>query len=166
MDRKITFTVVLAAYPAWLAFLVLHELGHVLNAWLTGGLVRFVDVPLWGFSHTDVSPNPHPALVACGGAIWGTALPVLLMVVARRVSRGVVARAAIGSAGLCLVANGAYLAFGGFLTAGDAADLVRFGVPVWTLALVGFAQSAAGLGFWHFATQRAREERGKKAARS
>lgn len=55
-----------AVYGAWIAMLAVHEAGHVLHAWLSGGQVRRVVIPLVGFSETDVSPNPSPLFVAWG----------------------------------------------------------------------------------------------------
>jgi len=44
---------------SWLLMQALHETGHVLGAWLTGGqVVKLVLNPL-AISRTDVSPNPR-----------------------------------------------------------------------------------------------------------
>src|SRR5688572_5988492 len=68
--------IALGIYPAWLAMMAVHEAGHVLHAWLSGGTVSAVRVPLLGFSITEFSINPHPHFVAWGGAVCGCLLPV------------------------------------------------------------------------------------------
>ena len=52
-------------------------------------------------------------------------------------------------AGFCLVANGAYIGVGWSLEAGDAADLLRMGTPVWLMIAFGLTASAGGLWLWH-----------------
>src|SRR5215472_11635577 len=60
---------------SWLAMQAVHELGHVLHAWASGGTVTKVLLVPLEISRTDVSPNPHPQFVAWGGPIWGALLP-------------------------------------------------------------------------------------------
>jgi hypothetical protein len=135
-------------YAGWLAMMATHEFGHVLHAWATGGTVVRVVVPMFGFSRTDVSPNPRPLVVAWGGPVWGCAIPLVLtglFDVARWRGRLVVRF----FAGLCLVANGVYLGVGWTTRAGDAGDLVRLGTPVWVLVSFGVVATGAGLLLWH-----------------
>ena len=126
--------------------MALHELGHVLHAKLSGGEVRRVDLHPLEFSQTWVEPNPHPLFVAWGGAAWGTALPVLATALMRHGSIGKVTRF---FAGFCLIANGAYVAIGPFMRAGDGRDIARYGVPSLLLIVVGAIAVAAGLWTWH-----------------
>ncbi|XHC26480.1 MAG: hypothetical protein ACFHWZ_17240 [Phycisphaerales bacterium] len=49
---------------------------------------------------------------------------------------------------LCLIANGAYLGAAFILPVGDAADLIRLGVPVWAFAVPGVLAFGAGLWVW------------------
>ena len=51
--------------------MAVHESGHALMGWATGGHLRRVIVPLWGFSRTDVSPNSKSNSGSLGGAIVG-----------------------------------------------------------------------------------------------
>lgn len=123
---------------SWLGMLACHEFGHVLHAWASGGIVVGVELPLVGFSETRVSPNPHPQFVAWGGAVWGSLLPLVCWAVVRRAAP---ALAFLGAffAGFCSLANGAYLAAGGFIggpnDADDAHELLRHGAQ--RLALLG-----------------------------
>ena len=62
---------------SWLAMMALHEFGHMLHAWLSGGHVAKVVLHPLAISRTDVSPNSHPLFVVWGGPVWGTVLPLL-----------------------------------------------------------------------------------------
>jgi hypothetical protein len=136
---------------SWLGMTALHELGHVANAWMTGGDVVEVELPPRGLGHTRVWPNPRPLLVAWGGAWWGTLLPLLAWLALRRGSR--TRGPATFFAGLCLIANGAYLAAGAYLGDADAADdaheLLRHGAANWQLLAFGVPAMVAGFCLWH-----------------
>ena len=142
--------VILAAalYPSWLAMMAVHEAGHVLHAWASGGTVSAVRVPLAGFSITEFSTNPHPHFVAWGGPVWGSVLPLLAWAMFRTFRcRGL--RAAQFFAGFCLIANGAYLGVGWLTRAGDAGDLVDHGTPVSVPIAFGLVATSSGLYLWH-----------------
>ena len=135
-------------YPMWLLLQGVHEFGHVLHAWASGASVQYVDIPLLGFSRTEISDNSHPQFIAWGGAIWGSLLPLVGWLVTPR-GRIDLRRLLQAFAGLCLVANGAYLGIGWVENAGDAADLRKHGAPLWSLLMVGGGMVAAGLWLWH-----------------
>lgn len=135
-------------YLAWLGMLALHEAGHVLHAWGSGGRVVRVSLPLLGFSQTIVHPNPHELFVVWGGPAWGSLLPLIACAIVRAAWRNVPAPLRF-FAGFCLIANGAYLGVGWTTAAGDAGDLVRLGTPVPVLIGFGVACTAAGLWMWH-----------------
>ncbi|HUY92898.1 MAG TPA: hypothetical protein VMV10_29480 [Pirellulales bacterium] len=137
---------------SWLGMLAVHEFGHVLHAWLSGGTVAGVDLPLAGFSQTHVSPNPHPQFVAWGGAVWGSLLPVAIWAIARRAAPSLGFLAAF-FARFCSVANGAYLAAGLFVggphDADDAHELLRHSAQTWQLIFFGLVAAAIGVSLWH-----------------
>src|SRR4051812_23198633 len=112
MTRK-TILLPVLLYAAWLVMMFVHEAGHVLHAWLSGGAVNRVHIPLVGFSQTFYSANPRPGFVAWGGPVWGCTIPLILLGLARvfRMPERV-PRAAQFFAGFCLIANGAYLGVG------------------------------------------------------
>ena len=145
---KALLAVTLGIYPAWLAMMAVHEAGHVLHAWVSGGTVAAVRVPLAGFSVTEYSTNPRPHFVAWGGAVWGCALPLLRWAVLRFL-RWEGRNLAQFFAGFCLIANGVYLGVGWKWRAGDAGDLLGYGTPVWVLLGFGVVTSVAGLYLWH-----------------
>lgn len=60
---------------------------------------------------------------------------------------------------LCLIANGAYLGAAFILPVGDAADLIRLGVPVWAFAVPGILVFGAGLWVWDGLAEKGRAVR-------
>lgn len=133
---------------SWYGMMLVHELGHALHAVVSGGTVeRSVWTP-FAFSRTEVGRNPHPALVAWGGFVWGVLIPLAMVGAARlaRLPHGFLLRF---FAGFCLIANGAYLAAGAVAPVGDTEDLVRLGTPAWVLAAAGTPMVAGGLWMWN-----------------
>jgi hypothetical protein len=142
------YTFVLLLYPSWLALMGLHEFGHVLHAWFSGGRVSAVHFGPFEFSRTELSLDPHPQFVAWGGPIWGGLIPLLMY--GASVAMRPRARRFLGFfAGLCLVVNGAYIGLGWIDKAGDAGTLLRHGASPWVLAAGGLAAMAGGLFLWH-----------------
>ncbi|MBL8794925.1 MAG: hypothetical protein JNM56_13535 [Planctomycetia bacterium] len=133
---------------SWLAMMVVHEFGHCLHLWFSGGSVGQVVLHPLVISRTDPHDNPHPLFVAWGGAVWGCLLPVLGWAAAN-VVRWRFWYLARFFAGFCLIANGAYLLLGAFDPVGDARDLLRLGAPRWTLQLFGIVAWGLGLALWH-----------------
>lgn len=123
-----------------------HEAGHVLFAWISGGSVRKVLLLPWAFSRTELAVNPHPLFVAWGGPVCGMLLPLLLWVVLRKAGYAHFLRF---FAGFCLVANGVYLGFGAFLRAGDCRELLIGGAPFILLPSLGFFSTVAGFVLWN-----------------
>ena len=143
--------IALSIAASWLAMTALHETGHVLNAWLSGGRDMGVELPPRGLGHTQVSPNPDPRFVAWGGAFWGCLLGSLPLLFSRR---GELPRwMARFFAGTCLIANGVYLFLGAFFGdpngADDAHELMRHGAQTWQIVTFGLLAALAGLSLWH-----------------
>ena len=125
-----------------------HELGHVLHAWPSGGRVQRIVLSPLEISRTDVGPNPHPQLVASGGPIWGCLLPLFVWQGMRLVnSRGTWWLRFF--AGFCLIANGGYLLGGSISPVGDAEVLIQNGAPRVLLVLFGIVTTASGLALWN-----------------
>jgi hypothetical protein len=132
---------------SWLAMQAVHEAGHVMAAALSGGRVAEVVLHPAAISYTRLASNPHPLFVTWMGPIVGAILPLLVFAIARAIRwRGWYLVQFF--AGFCLVANGAYLAFGAFAHIGDAGDLVRHGAPIWLLWLFGMITIPLGLWLW------------------
>lgn len=133
---------------SWLGMQLVHEMGHVLAAWISGGAVKRVVLAPWSLSRTDLSLNPHPAFVTWGGPILGVVVPVLAWNLAEwmRWRPAFVVRF---FAGFCAIANGVYIGFGSFEGLGDAGDLIRAGSPLWSLWLFGAVTVPLGFLLWN-----------------
>ncbi len=132
----------------WLGMLVIHELGHVASAVVTGGRVSRVVLHPLQLSRTDLAHNPHPGVVAWSGPVIGVLLPLTALALfhgfhlpGRYLVRFF--------AGFCLIANGAYLGAGAWSGAGDAGDLLRTGTPCGILVAFGLLTVPAGLWLWN-----------------
>lgn len=130
---------------SWLWMMAVHEFGHVLHAWLSGGTVTRVVLHPLAISRTDVAPDPDPLFVVWGGPIWGCMLPITAWLVLRWWRYAFLLRF---FAGFCLIANGAYLAAGAAMPVGDAQRLLELGVPAWALVAFGAIAVPAGLWLW------------------
>jgi hypothetical protein len=133
---------------SWLGMMAVHEFGHVVGAWLTGGTVTRVVLHPLAISRTDVSPNPHPRIVVWMGPLLGCLLPLAAFGLAQAV-RLPGAYLLRFFAGFCLIANGAYIGVGSFDRVGDAGDMLRHGSPTWQLWLFGAVAVPGGLLLWH-----------------
>jgi hypothetical protein len=133
---------------AWLLMQVVHEFGHVLGGWLTGGQIRRVILHPLTISRTDLEINPAPLWVCWAGPVLGAVIPLLAwsLVQWRRLK---VAFWLKFFAGFCLIANGAYLAVGVREVIGDAGDLLKHGSQPGLLYLFGAVTIPVGLWLWH-----------------
>jgi hypothetical protein len=133
---------------SWLAFMVVHEFGHALTAWITGGSVALMVLHPLQISWTAFARNPHPQLVAWGGAVWGALLPAFLLIAARWLrSPGLFLFRFF--AGFCLIANGLYLFVDSFGRSGDAGTLISCGASQWELLVFGAVTTPVGFWLWH-----------------
>jgi hypothetical protein len=169
MDRFFQILLITSFFAlSWLSFMVVHEFGHVATAWLSGGSVSRVVLHPMQISWTAFTRNPHPQLVAWGGPLLGSLLPLGFLAVARRLrSPGLYLFQFF--AGFCLVANGLYLLVDAFERGGDGGTLLRNGASQWQL--VSFAALAAPIGVWlwhglgqHFGLGAARGSVSRRAA--
>lgn len=133
---------------SWLGMQALHELGHVLGALLSGGEVRRVILNPLTISRTDLVANPHPLFIVWAGPVVGTILPLLCWLIAAKLSN-------TGTflwrffAGLCLLANGAYIGLGSFNQIGDCGEMLRHGSSPWQLWLFGAVTIPMGFWLWN-----------------
>ncbi len=132
----------------WLAFMALHELGHVIAGLTSGGTVTKVVLHPFAISRTDVSPNPNPLAVVWAGPIIGVVLPIMIWSLfwKLKISGDYLARF---FAGFCLIANGVYIGFGSFENIGDAGDMIKNGSPIWLLWLFGMITVPIGFLIWN-----------------
>ena len=134
---------------SWIGMMAVHELGHVLGAWFTGGTVQRVVLPVLGFSRTDVKPNPSPGLTVWAGPIVGVVLPGLVWWIANRLKREPLEKPLRFFAGFCLIANGAYLSLGTFDRIGDVGVMLDTGTPTWVMWVFGALTIPPGFWLWH-----------------
>ncbi|HEY1068727.1 MAG TPA: M50 family metallopeptidase [Pirellulales bacterium] len=133
---------------AWLAMQAVHECGHALAAWTTGGRVKQMVLHPLTISRTDVEPNPRPLVVAWAGPLFGAIAPLFCwLILAKTAPR--VAPLARFFAGFCLIANGLYLGFGSIDRVGDCGDLLSHGARFWQLWAFCAATVPLGFGLWN-----------------
>jgi hypothetical protein len=132
----------------WFAMMAVHELGHVVGAILTGGIVERVVLHPLAISRTDVAPNPNPGVVVWLGPILGCVIPfVSWLAIPRRMTSA--SNLAMFFAGFCLIANGVYIAIGSFDRVGDCGEMLRTGSPISVLFAFGVVTTGMGLCLWH-----------------
>ena len=128
----------------------IHELGHALAMWATGGSVT--RLMLHPFSWSQISygaPPTCPLLIAWAGVVFASSCGLLLLVVIRPWRGAWTVPLAI--TGLCtLVVNGLYLTVDSlFLAGGDATQLILHGTPRPFVILTGVGLTALGLAVGH-----------------
>lgn len=128
----------------WPMMMLVHEAGHVAGALATGGHVQRVIWHPLVFSRTDIAPNPSPKIEVWAGPIIGAALPALLaaLVVSLRLKTSYLF---VPFAGFCLLINGLYIGWGIVDPVGDAHEMIRLGVPRWSMLSFGLVATMSGL---------------------
>lgn len=128
----------------WLWMQAVHELGHVLGAIISGGVVEKIVLHPLAISRTDVSPNPNPATVVWSGPLFGVGFPFVCLVFwyCWKLPHRAAARF---YSGFCFLANGLYLSVGCWEAIGDCRQMSQTGSPVWFIFLVGAFWTVAGL---------------------
>ena len=128
--------------------MAVHELGHCVALWTTGGAVERVVLHPLAISRTDAAVNPSPLVTVWAGPVVGVVLPLAAwgLAAAARMPGSFVVRFV---AGFCLVANSCYIGVGAVHAVGDAAEMLRLGTPRWCLATFGLVCVTAGLALWN-----------------
>jgi hypothetical protein len=131
----------------WFGMQAVHECGHVLAAVCSGATVeRVVMLPI---SRTDIVHIEYPLYVYGAGAIFGTAFPVVLWLTCR-LFYWKIAYLFRFFAGVCLIANGAYIGCDFSVTGPtDAGLLIEHGANRLILVLFGAISMSGGLFLWH-----------------
>jgi len=149
MKRLHQFMLIGSFVPlCWYGMMAVHELGHVTAAAVTGGTVTKVVLDPLAISRTDVAPNPMPLIVVWAGPLVGVILPLLVWMMFRfpHIPGAYLPRF---FAGVCLIANGAYIGIGSLDRVGDAGTMLRHGAPMGLLWLFGAATMPTGFWLWH-----------------
>jgi hypothetical protein len=137
--QQLTFAISILLL-SWYGMMAVHELGHVIANYATGGTVIEVVLEPLSISHTEYGELPSPGICVWSGPIIGSLLPLVLVPAGR-----------LGQffAGFCLVANGAYIGLGSVAGIGDCGLMLLTGTPMWTMWIFGLAALPSGLYLWH-----------------
>lgn len=128
---------------AWLSCMLIHELGHVLGAWATGGRLVLVNVRPFVFSTTLVEPNPMPGVVLWSGFLLGW-LVALFAIPLWRVHVHPVGPIAKAWSAYCWLSMGSYLALAMGERFSDTGLLLKLGWSPLLLCCVGGGVAVAG----------------------
>ncbi|MFC1494804.1 hypothetical protein ACFL6W_05955 [Thermodesulfobacteriota bacterium] len=148
--KRVEQTILIVTFLAfsWLAMQAVHELGHIVGAWLTKAEVTKVALHPFILSRTDLGSNPHPAVVVWSGPLAGTLIPLLALLLAG-LFRSPGFYLFRFFAGFCLIANGVYITFGSATGAADTGIMMQHGSPRWLMVLFGILTVPLGLYLWH-----------------
>ncbi len=137
-----------ALISGWLGMQAVHEAGHVVGAWLTGGTVQRVVLHPLTISRTDLGENQYPLVVVWAGPLLGIMVPLAAwgVAVASRWSCAFLLRF---FSGFCLVANGLYISVGSLGRVGDCGVMLQHGSPIEALWLFGLVTVPCGFWLWH-----------------
>ncbi len=128
------------------AHTLIHELGHALAMWTTGGSVARIALNPFSWSYTSYgSPPACPLITAWAGVVFSSVVGVLSLALiwSRRDAWCV----AVALMGVCtLLGNGLYLTVDALLHAGgDATSIIALGTPQLYVVGSGIALVALGL---------------------
>ena len=132
----------------WLGMMVVHEAGHAIGAWTSGGTVEYVYLHPLHFSETVVSHNPHPLWVTWAGPVLGVLIPLGAWLIAARFKANWAYLLRFFT-GFCLLANGAYMGIGVFAGIADAGNLMEQGASTWQLVLFGALCMPSAFVLWN-----------------
>lgn len=105
LKRGSHFLLLLAA--SWCVMTFIHESGHIVCGWASGGTLQQADVAPWHLPHSSFDPDPQPLVTLWGGPILGALVPLTVALLVRRGWMWFIAY-------FCLLANGSYLAVAWF----------------------------------------------------
>lgn len=133
---------------SWLGMQIIHELGHVLGAILTGAKISKIILHPLAISHTMLEANPSPLIVVSLGPVVGILGPLILLVLLHLIESRLEYLVRF-FAGFCLVANGVYVGFGPGDSLADSGIMLANGVPRIVLIAFGVLATAAGFALWN-----------------
>ncbi len=121
---------------------MLHELGHALPVWLTGGEIESIVIHPLSWSYTNWGADvTHPVLGVWSGSLFGFVASVLIFALVWRWRRPALAPLLLLGV-LGGISNGVYL-LGGM---GDPVTLIEAGQPAWLVRGAGVAMVIVGFG--------------------
>ena len=109
---------------------VIHESGHLIGGWISGGDLLAFDLAPWRLPYSIFSPDPRPLVTLWCGPLLGVLVPILVALAVSKPQVWFVAN-------FCVLANGVYIALAWY--SGDAqldtARLLRHGAHPSHIAL-------------------------------
>ena len=133
---------------AWVLGIVLHELGHAVAMWTTGGIVDRITITPFSWSYTYYGSTPkYPQFTTWSGALLGSLFGlIILFIIRNKPTPYSVPFLYLGIAPM--LHGGGYYLLDTFVTKrGDAASLIRSGVPISVVLAVGFFLAVIGIFF-------------------
>jgi hypothetical protein len=122
----------------------LHELGHALGYWISGGSVIAIVMNAPAPTGHVVGGAQVRGPYTWGGVVFGSLCAVFPLALSRYLARSSATRfTALMVAAFCLAHNGLYLFVGGILPFGDAIGMIELGAPHWLLIVLGMPLLAA-----------------------
>jgi energy-converting hydrogenase Eha subunit A len=117
----------------------LHELGHAIAIWTTGGIVDRITLSPFSWSYTWYDSEPKlPVYTASAGIVLGTLSALLLVTLTWRFRRQPWSLIFLLTGIVETASNGLYAVFDSLLSSGgDATDLIQYGVPASLIIGVG-----------------------------
>lgn len=149
MDKRLLKSILLlfgSLVFAQSASCVLHELGHAIAYWTTGGTIERIVIHPFSWSYViPGSVTNYPNFTTWGGVVFGTIMALLLVAVVWR-WRGPYVMPALLTGVVACIGNGYYLVCDYVAGTGhDAGSLVESGTPGAVVVIVGVA--LIGVGF-------------------
>ncbi|MGB8983563.1 MAG: M50 family metallopeptidase [Anaerolineales bacterium] len=125
-----------------------HELGHAIVIWATGGTVARIVLHPFTWSYTYYSPSPgYPILTSWAGILFESLLALLLAALVWRWRQRSWALLCLVIAIMALAKGGLYASIDALLqTGGDSTDLIWLGVP--RALVIGVGAVLVGIGIF------------------
>lgn len=114
----------------------LHEFGHGVAVWISGGRVSSMILNPFSWSWISYLSNPNPLFTAWGGVLFGVLFAIVLAAAALLIRSPYMAPLYL-LAGCAMASNGIYFSVAAFADIGDAGALLSLGVPRLTLVAIG-----------------------------
>jgi len=134
----------------WVFGTGLHELGHAVSMWITGGVVNRITLTPFSWSYTYYgSPPKYPQFTTWSGVLLGSFFGLLILLwIRNKNSPYFVPFLYLGIAPM--LQSGGYYFIDTFITKrGDAASLIQAGVPIYYVLGAGLALAFLGGIFFH-----------------
>lgn len=134
---------------------MLHELGHALSLWLTGGRVERITLNPFSWSCTYyAAPPTHPILTSCAGALSDMLLTMLLMIVASFLHYQLMRLMLVITGIVAIAHSGIYAIIDTMAcSGGDPTTLIQAGVSQIAIFAIGALLIAVSIVFALYAVQ-------------